>query len=136
MRTSKVCDATQFVSSNILIAEDIPINYDFLSSLLEHHPFSLTWAKDGLEAVKYAESNAYDLILMDINMPNMDGVEATQKIRQMQRNRDIPIIALTANALTGDRERFLKAGMDDYIAKPFNEEALHILLEKYIGHRK
>ena len=95
---------------------------------LQHEVASITLAEDGREAVDLAAKNGYDLILMDVQMPVMDGYKATQKIREMEyeqgRGEHVPIIALTAYALRGDRERCLRAGMDHYIAKPFQKNAL------------
>jgi CheY-like chemotaxis protein len=85
-------------------------------------------ANNGLEAVKLAQKNSYDLILMDINMPIMGGEEATKEIRKFN---NIPIIALTANSLDGDKEKFLKAGMNDYLSKPLDIEKLKNILHKY-----
>ncbi len=89
--------------------------------MLEKSGFVVTTAKDGQEALKFLSEQNFDLILMDIQMPIMDGVEATKAIRTSSAYKDkaqIPIIAITAYAMTGDKEKFLSAGMDDYITKP------------------
>jgi len=107
----------------ILLAEDNVTNQQVVMGILKKHGVSADIISNGLEAIRALEAADYDLVLMDIQMPEMDGYEATRHIRDPQsavRNHKIPIIAMTANALSGDREICLKAGMDDYIAKPFN----------------
>ena len=92
---------------------------------------------NGKEAVKAVQSDSYDLILMDCQMPEMDGYEATQKIRKLKSHvKDIPIIAMTAHAMVGDREKCLKAGMDDYVAKPVNPEKLATAIEKALKKQR
>jgi two-component system sensor histidine kinase BarA len=89
-------------------------------------------AEDGAQAVDACRRKRYDLVLMDVHMPVMDGVEATSRIREMEKNnRHTPIVALTANAMSGDRERYLAAGMDDYLGKPINEKAFVATLQKF-----
>jgi len=89
-------------------------------------------AADGVAAVEACGRQHYDLILMDVHMPAMDGIEATRRIRMLQDGANLtPVVALTANALSGDRERYLAAGMDDYLEKPLTEEALRKAIEKW-----
>ncbi len=115
----------------ILVAEDYDINRMLMESLFEKYPnLHYEFAHDGEEAVQKATSTHYDMILMDINMPKMNGLDATKMIRQKVQQH-MPIIALTANALEGDKERFLAAGMDDYIAKPIEVKELQRVLTKY-----
>jgi CheY-like chemotaxis protein len=112
---------------NILLAEDDVTNMAMLTRLLEKLGCEVTQAVNGLEAVRILENEDLDLVLMDIQMPLMDGVEATRRIRanrSLGNKSRIPIIAVTAFAMTGDRERFLDAGMDDYIPKPVNMNSL------------
>ena len=112
---------------SILLAEDDVTNMAMLTRLLEKLGCEVTQAVNGLEAVRILESEDPDIVLMDIQMPLMDGVEATRRIRanrSLGKKSRIPIIAVTAFAMTGDRERFLDAGMDDYIPKPVNMNAL------------
>ncbi|HLX45749.1 MAG TPA: response regulator, partial [Bryobacteraceae bacterium] len=101
--------------------------------ILEKRGFQVTLAVDGSQALLAVEKAAFDLILMDIQMPEMDGFEATAEIRNREKGtgRHIPIIAMTAHAMTGDRERCLERGMDDYISKPIRANLLLELLEKY-----
>jgi signal transduction histidine kinase/CheY-like chemotaxis protein len=120
----------------ILLVEDDFINQKVAStSLVKHGYNNLEIAGNGKLAVKYTTEKPYDIILMDIRMPVMDGVEATEKIREMERSvtkrKPAIIVAFTAYAVEGDRERFLAAGMDDYIAKPFQPEELLRVIEKY-----
>jgi CheY-like chemotaxis protein len=118
---------------NILLVEDNIINQKLAIRLLEKMGHRIEVANDGNEAVqKYQEKN-YDLIFMDIQMPNLDGLEATSIIRRMELGLDkhIPIVALTAHAMKGDREQCLSAGMDDYLSKPIHVEELKQVVEKY-----
>jgi signal transduction histidine kinase/ligand-binding sensor domain-containing protein/ActR/RegA family two-component response regulator len=110
----------------ILLVEDNPVNQKLTRRLLEGAGCTVVSAMDGLEAVAAYQAQAFDVVLMDLQMPNMDGFEATRIIRQMQvhGDRHIPIIAVTANALQGDRERCLAAGMDSYLTKPIKRGAL------------
>ncbi len=102
----------------ILLAEDNDANTSTISSYLMAKGYRLMVAKNGLEAIRLAEAELPDLILMDIQMPEMDGLEATEKIRQLPNLRQIPIIALTALAMSGDQERCLAAGATAYLSKP------------------
>ena len=116
----------------ILVAEDNVINRALATGLLEKHGHSLVHAANGREAVAAAGREAFDLIFMDVQMPEMDGLEATRRIRQAERatGRHTPIAAMTAHAMTGDRERFLASGMDDYISKPIQRNELLELLAR------
>ncbi len=109
---------------SVLIVDDNEINRKLVSILLEQLGASSGQAENGAQALDAYLRNSYDLILMDVHMPVMDGLEATARIRELEKERHTPIIALTANALRGDRERFLAAGMDEYLSKPINESAL------------
>lgn len=115
---------------NILLAEDDKINQKVIVKMLTGKGHSVDVAQNGKEALIKARENSYDVILMDIQMPEMNGIEATRKIREMEGpEKHTPIIALTAYALQGDRERFLSMGIDEYIAKPVQMEELLYLLE-------
>jgi PAS domain S-box-containing protein len=105
----------------ILVADDNSVNQKFMKGLLGRRGHMLKFANDGVEAVDAAKSELYDIILMDVQMPRMDGLEATRLIRQIVgANGAVPIVALTANAMPGQREDYLAAGMNDYITKPVN----------------
>jgi len=114
----------------IVIAEDVATNYLLVKKSLRKTEVELIWAKNGQEAVDECKNNAVDLVLMDIRMPIMNGLEATRQIKQLFP--DLPIIAQTAYAMDGDRERSLQAGCDDYIAKPINLKEFIELIAKFI----
>ena len=111
----------------ILIVEDDEMNLDMLSRRLERRDFEIVSALDGAEAIEKAQSENPDLILMDMSLPGIDGWEATLRIKEMEETKSIPIVALTAHAMEGDRTRALEAGCDDYDTKPVD---LKRLLEK------
>ena len=106
------------MSKTILIVEDEPKNMKLLRDLLQRFGYAILEASDGEEGVTSAGENIPNLILMDIMMPKMDGLEATRIIKADAKTKDIPIIALTSYAMKGDRERTIEAGCDGYIAKP------------------
>ncbi len=109
----------------ILVAEDNQINQEIAKDVLEEAGHIVDIAENGHEAVKAVENGNYDAVLMDSHMPEMDGIEATKIIRTLSDEKaKIPIIALTANAMVGDREKYLSMGMDDYVSKPFKAERL------------
>lgn len=116
----------------LLLAEDNQVNRLFVIKALEKRGFKIDVASNGLDAVNAVRVRAYDLILMDVQMPEMDGIEATQRIRQLPNGAQTPIIALTAHAMSGDRERFLAAGMNDYLSKPVNIDDLHNIILKWM----
>lgn len=116
----------------ILVAEDNEINQIYATSVLEELGHSVNLAEDGGKAVDAYLQEEYDLILMDINMPVMDGYEATQKIRSFETSsRRTPIVALTANAIRGDREKCMESGMDGYITKPFSVDEIVEVIKQY-----
>ncbi len=102
----------------ILIVEDDEMNRDMLSQRLELRGYQIVEAIDGLEGIARARTDLPDLILMDVNLPEMDGWEATRRLKADMATRSIPILALTAHALVGDRDKALNAGCDDYDSKP------------------
>lgn len=117
---------------SILLAEDNEANIEMLSTYLEVYGYHLLFAKNGLEAIAISQKEQPDLILMDIQMPKMDGLEAIQKIRQIPSLVNVPIIALTALAMTGDREKCLAAGANDYLSKPIKLKQLAATIQKYL----
>jgi len=110
----------------ILLAEDNPVNQIFAQRLLENNGHRVTLAMDGEAALSALERDTFDIVLMDVQMPLMDGLEAARRVRQRERstNSHIPIIAMTAHAMSGDREICLKAGMDGYVSKPIDPREL------------
>ena len=122
---------TNTPSLNILVAEDYEINRMLIESIFQQYKnIKLTFAYNGKEAVNKVLKTKYDLIFMDVNMPVMNGIDATKEIRN-RLDYHIPIIALTANSLEGDKEKFLSAGMDEYISKPLELKKLEQVLYKY-----
>ena len=116
---------------SVLVAEDYDVNRMLIESIFEKYKnISLSFAVNGKDALAKLEECSYDLILMDINMPVLNGIDATQYIRQKLQLK-VPIVALTANALEGDREKFINCGMDDYLPKPIDVHALETILCKY-----
>lgn len=117
---------------NILLAEDNPINRKLAVTLLQKAGFHVETVENGLEAVKAVQTGIYSLVLMDVQMPEMDGFEATQNIRSWEgRKKHTPIIAMTAHAMKGDRERCLSAGMDDYVSKPLEAQELFDTIDRW-----
>ena len=119
----------------ILLAEDNIVNRKLASRLLEKHGHSVVTAADGRQALERLEAESFDLVLMDVQMPEMDGFEATEAIRKKEgaTGRHLPIVAMTAHAMQGDRERCLAAGMDGYVSKPIVAEELFRVVEKAIS---
>lgn len=118
----------------ILLAEDHPVNQHLALKILEKGGFYADSVSNGKEALEALNSTFYDIVLMDVQMPEMDGFEATAQIRKMQGSNDhIPIIAMTAHAMKGDEKRCLEAGMDDYISKPINPQKLFEVINKWAG---
>ncbi len=120
----------------ILIVEDNLTNQKVAKRFIEKLGYQVNVVFNGVEAIEVLKYSQYDLIFMDIQMPEMDGIEATKIIRNPEsevKNHNIPIVAMTAHALKGDRERMLDAGMDDYIAKPISSKELEIILERQLS---
>ena len=119
----------------ILVVEDEPVNLEVTQMLLEEVGLSVDFAENGLEAIEKVIHNEYKLVLMDMQMPVMGGLEATRELRKLPNGKGIPIIAMTANAFTEDRQRCLDAGMDDFISKPVLPEDLYATLLKWLSQR-
>lgn len=114
----------------VLLAEDDPDHQNIVARLLCGRGHTVDIAADGLRAICMAQENHYDAILMDVKMPGMNGLQATKAIRATENSRRVPIIALTACAMKGDRELCLAAGMDAYLSKPINSYEMFMLLER------
>jgi CheY-like chemotaxis protein len=117
----------------ILLVEDNEMNRDMLSRRLLKAGFEMVIAVDGERAIDLARSEAPDLILMDISLPGLDGWEATRRLKTMPETRSIPIIALTAHAMAGDREKSLAAGCNDYDTKPIDFLRLVQKIQGFLG---
>lgn len=120
----------------VLVAEDDPVNALVIEAMLRSAGLLVDLVTDDAHAVASAASTPYDLILMDCQMPGIDGFEATRQIRAREGgagSRAVPIVALTANALAADRERSLACGMTDHVAKPFSDDDLRALLKRQLG---
>ncbi len=132
MEQDKTKTELSFSGLRILLVEDTAVNQKFTTILLEKWGCYVDVVANGLEAINSVSKIPYDIVLMDINMPEMDGIEATEHIRKMTGHmKNIPIIALTANAMKGDKEKFLAHGMNDYLSKPIIPEDLYNLILKY-----
>ena len=126
-------EGTDARTARVLLAEDNAANAEMLASCLRHLGHQVEVARDGVEAVALATARPPDLILMDVQMPQMDGLEATRRLRAAPGLRRTPIIALTALAMPGDRERCLDAGMDDYLAKPLGLKELDQTVQSWLA---
>jgi len=135
---SKTVNPDEFKPLKILLAEDFVINQKVCKGMFDMFGHQTIIANDGLEAFNLYKKEDFDIVFMDIQMPNMDGVQSTKKIREYEKkvNKKTPIIALTAHAMKGDREKYIKEGMNDYISKPINSDALEQTLYKYMGKAK
>jgi len=124
-------------STYILVAEDNNINQIYVTELLKQLDYRCDIANNGHEAIQCVRQKTYELVLMDCQMPELDGLEATQRIRQLESDGilkgHIPIIALTANAIKGDRERCLAAGMDEYLSKPVQKDQINHMLDQFLS---
>jgi CheY-like chemotaxis protein len=133
-----VANSQDRLACRVLLAEDNRINQDVAKAMLELIGVHTTVVSDGRQVLPALEKNSFDLILMDCQMPEMDGYAATAALRERERNnpdmRRIPIVALTANAIAGDREQCLAAGMDDYLSKPFTQKELAAIIGRWVPH--
>jgi protein-histidine pros-kinase len=129
--TSRAADGAPTI--RVLLAEDNPVNQLVAVRMLERMNCRIDVAHDGKEAVEMSGKFPYDMVFMDVQMPNMDGLEATRAIRARERSDEggrVHIVAMTANAMQGDREQCIESGMDDYLTKPVTPDALRQALER------
>jgi CheY-like chemotaxis protein len=122
--------------AKILLVEDNEMNRDMLSRRLQRKGYEVEIAVDGLEGVEKATTSRYDVILMDMSLPEIDGWEATRRLRTQERTQHTPIIALTAHAMSGDREKAIDAGCDDYDTKPIELQRLLSKIETLLDGRR
>lgn len=115
----------------ILVVEDVDTNKIFFDAALRRTKAKILWAKDGQEAIDIFKANKIDLVLMDLQLPVMDGYTATREIKKI--NKEVPVIAQTAHVMSGEREKCLEAGCDDYLAKPIRLQILIDTLSKYLN---
>ncbi|HUN93956.1 MAG TPA: response regulator [Burkholderiaceae bacterium] len=128
----RTADVRRVAGARVLVVEDHPINQEIAVGLLEPAGVDVRIANDGREALEILDREAFDAVLMDCQMPVMDGYEAARRIRVDGRHRDLPLIAMTADAMLGDRERALAAGMNDHLPKPIDVEELFRKLARWI----
>lgn len=126
----------RYTGRRVLVADDEPVNREVAQFQLEAAGLVVDLAEDGVEAVAMVARNRYAAILMDMQMPEMDGLEATRRIRARPADAETPIIAMTANAFAEDRARCLAAGMNDFLAKPFVPEALFATVFRHLDARE
>ena len=127
--------AVPFRSLRVLLAEDNVVNQRVAQRLIERRGHAVTVANNGREAVEIFQQAPFDVVLMDVQMPEMDGLSATAAIRELQRasGARVPIIAVTAHAMVGDRERCLSAGMDGYVSKPIDAAKLFEAIDTLVA---
>ena len=114
-----------------LLVEDNPLNMELIIEILRSQGFTVDTAGDGEKAIIMTEKSTYDLVLMDIALPGIDGIETAKKIKNKPQFKNIPFVALTAFAMAGDKERLLNAGFNEYISKPLDVHEFVIKMEKY-----
>ena len=117
----------------VLVVEDNDMNMQLVEYLLEEGGFGILKATSGEEALRVTSESTPDLILMDIHLPGMDGLSVVRQMKEDSRTRNVPILALTAHAMRGDRDRFLQAGCDGYISKPIDVKTFIPALERYLN---
>jgi CheY-like chemotaxis protein len=122
----------RLVGARILLVEDNPLNQELAVALLSGAGIEVTVAGDGRQALDRIARQRFDAVLMDCQMPQMDGYEATRLLRLQPLLQELPIIAMTANVMSGDRERAIAAGMNDHVAKPINVDDLLATLARWI----
>jgi signal transduction histidine kinase/ligand-binding sensor domain-containing protein/CheY-like chemotaxis protein len=128
-------EAPAWAGAHVLVVDDSLINLKVSQKMLEGLSCRVTCAAGGRDALDLCRGEAFDLVLMDVQMPEMDGFQTTAELRALPGGSEVPVVALTANAMQGDRDRCLEAGMDDYVAKPCEREQLRRVLETWVVER-
>lgn len=126
---------TEYAQSCILVAEDEMVNQMVVEHFLHHIGFNMTLVETGVEAVALAKAERFDLILMDIQMPEMDGFEASQQIRNIEYCKTVPIIAISANDINNERERCIQVGISDFLPKPYTYDELYAMMFKWLSEK-
>ena len=121
-------------SGHVLLVDDNNVNLQIAAEILKKSGCKVTTANSGKNAINAAKKERFDLIFMDIQMPDMDGVESAKRIKAEEKNKNTPVIAMTAYSMKGDREKYLSSGMDDYISKPIAPESLVYTVKKWIDN--
>ncbi len=134
-QTSSQAPAASKERARVLLAEDNTVNQKLVAALLHRQGHEVLCVSNGREAISAVSRQAFDVVLMDVQMPVMDGLEATAAIRELDQARHVPIVAMTAHAMKGDQERCLRAGMDDYLPKPISFESLRAVIERWVDRR-
>ena len=119
--------------TRILIVEDNPMNMELTQDLLEFYGYDVIQAEDGIKALERLAESKFDLILLDMQLPKMDGIELLERIKKNPATADIPVIAVTAHAMKGSEEYFVEMGCVDYISKPIDIHRFRALIDKHIG---
>ena len=117
----------------ILIVEDNPMNMELIMDLLELYGYDVTKAEDGMKALEHLAVKKFDIILLDMQLPKMDGLEVLDRIKKNPATADIPVIAVTAHAMKGSEEHFMEMGCVDYVSKPIDIHKFRSLIDKYLG---
>ena len=121
------------MAKRILVVEDNPDNMYVMDRLLTHYGYAVQQAASGEEALNLLRQMPFDLVFMDMQMPGLDGYATVRTLRELPALEHVPVIAITANSMPGDRERSLSAGCTDYVAKPIDTRAVVRLVERYLG---
>ncbi len=117
----------------ILIVEDNPMNMELILDLLELYGHNVTKAEDGIRALERLAEKKFDIILLDMQLPKMDGLEVLDRIKKNPATANIPVIAVTAHAMKGSEEHFIEMGCVDYVSKPIDIHKFRVLIDKYLG---
>jgi len=128
-------DYSLHTGKRILVVDDSKINLKVATQILKPYNFNIVTAESGFEAIDLAQSQTFDLILMDIMMPKMNGVETLRRLKEIS-GFDVPVVALTADAIEGTDEKYINAGFNDYLSKPIDRYLLNKVLNKYLGGNK
>ncbi|MCI5141079.1 MAG: response regulator, partial [Candidatus Electrothrix sp. ATG1] len=133
--TNSVEEFLNLQGTEVLLVEDNTLNQELAKLLLTRKGISVTLANNGAEALEILQTTSFDCVLMDIQMPVMDGYTASREIRKIPQYQDLPIIALTANAMSTDQEKSKEAGMNEHVGKPFNENEIFTVMSRYIKRK-